>query len=103
MWNESFFRAPQLKRDPLGSVEMSNDTYSFGQRVFRAFFMALVGGAVGLLLALVLIRSGWIRNWNPISLFASVGTGLGALTGFLFNDFAWKRALRLLLPFSNWP
>ena len=46
---------------------MSNDTYSFGQRIFRALFTALVGGAVGLLLALVLIRSGWIRNWNPIT------------------------------------
>ena len=82
---------------------MSNDTYSFGQRILRALFMALVGGAVGLLLALVLIRSGWIRNWNPILLFASVGTALGALTGFWFSDYAWKRALRVLLPFSNWP
>ena len=65
---------------------MSNNTYSFGQRIFRALFTALVGGAVGLLLALVLIRSGWIRNWNPILLFASVGTALGALTGFWFSD-----------------
>jgi hypothetical protein len=81
---------------------VTSEQYTLGERLFRAVLMAFIGAGVGLLLALLLVRRGWIE-WNPLPSFTIVGAGLGGAFGFWLSDYAWKRVLRIVMPFSNWP
>jgi hypothetical protein len=65
--------------------------------------MALVGTGAAALVALLLIRYGWVTNWNPLPAFSAIGAAVGAGAGFWFSDYKWKRLRGMVLPFSNWP
>ncbi len=91
-----FFSAPQLKRDPLGSVR-TNHQLSITHRLFRGLVMAFVGGALALLIAL---RCAFFAYWSEkirIPLFIVVRAAVGGGLGFVLTDYGWKRILRVLL------
>jgi drug/metabolite transporter superfamily protein YnfA len=66
LWNESFFSAPQLKRDPLGS--MLSDLDSIDELTLRRRRWITRAGVIAIWTAGVIlaIRSGWILGFGPV-------------------------------------